>query len=400
MMEPLPIEIPRTAGAMITPEQRTAMGTGLMIATTALTSYVVLLALELSYHNLPNWLPPAVVVAFAFISGFTLLGRAAIADLWTTMEHKSRMVAVVALGAVFILAGSLGGRQPFIGFAALHLPLLLCLVSPRGYAWYYFVAGTTVGTALLHFQMEGAMVIGGVGLCLLLLTLAYENFFFTLEDNPAATRVSALLPLWLAIKRALLCAAFTAPVLWFTPLPQPFLRRESPNPPAATPRLDSDKFNLDLVKAALYTGALFLLLLGLLALLRYLRNKLRRKQSEVLPESIGVPVASARLAPTRAAEEYLDTPRTPREKIVNLYRQFGQGLRSPKARRHPAQTPAEYAEILENRGALTRDQVREITSLFIAARYDQVEPDWEQAQRFEDLTSKALSSSRAEEDFE
>lgn len=379
--------------AIITVEERNDFGTLLFLSASGLASFSCMTALGLGFPEFPNWVPPIVVLTVATAMAVVFFGRAAVADVWITSEPKTRMALVVTLGAIFSLSTFSSGNQPMTGLAFLHIAMLTCLTSPRGFAWYYILTGTSMGICLLHLPPQAAPFFALTFLFFLLLTCAYDNFFFTLEANPTASRASAWLPLWLAISRWSIGALVVVPVAYIAPMPDAFLQRRTHVPQSDPVRThDPEQFNLDLLKMAIYSGFLLLLLIALLAMLRYLRNKLRRKASELLPESIGIPVSSSVRTKRSRSEGTGKTADSPRERIVQLYTAFGHGFRASKSRRKPVQTPSEYSTVLQNRAALSRGQVDEITRAFIKARYTDAPTGWEDAQRFEELTRTALAS--------
>jgi hypothetical protein len=187
--------------------------------------------------------------------------------------------------------------------------------------------------------------------------------------------------------------AGVAGLLWrVLPLPRAFLREGAPGAEDEQrgPAPDPSHFNANLLKAFLYTMALILLLLALIALLRYLHAKFKRKHGEVLPESIGVPVSAPERLPR--AERRARGPRAddPLEQIVKEYQRFSSALKSELAHRAPSQTPEEYARRLRNLAALPSPLVRDITAEFSAARYTPDEVTWKQAEEFTGLVERAI----------
>jgi len=156
---------------------------------------------------------------------------------------------------------------------------------------------------------------------------------------------------------------------------------------------DPAAFNANLIKAFLYTMALVLLLLALIALLRYLHSKLKRKEAELLPESIGVPVGS----PVRTNRSDRPVSREPANdplaQIVRDYRRFSTAMKSDKARRSPSDTPKEFETKLRELAVMPRTAIQDITAGFTEARYAGEALDWDMAAAFSRQIDEALRKS-------
>ncbi|MGI8905618.1 MAG: DUF4129 domain-containing protein [Candidatus Sumerlaeaceae bacterium] len=370
------------------------LGTGVMLTATALTSFSFLLGFNVLFE-FPDYLNPALTVLLALCVGFAMASRVSMIDLWKTMEHNTRLALIVFLGLYFALTSMAPGHfSPFAGLVALHVPAALTLVSDRGFARLYILTGLTSAFAVLNFLPHVAACLLAVYGLLLFLTLSYENFFFRLLSQPVSTPVSGWLPLLLAASRYILFAA-PAWLLWrFVPTPPPFLFHPSDvdrEQQRQRPISDPASFNASLVKAFLYTMALILLLLGLIAMLRYLHSKFRRKGGELLPESIGVPVGSLQKL-SRAENQRTERGNDPLAQIVKEYERFSTALRSDLAQRAPSQTPEEFATRLRNLAAIPGPLLSDITAEFSTARYAPQEVTWETAERFTGLIEQAVHS--------
>lgn len=369
------------------------LGTGMFLGATALTSCSLLLAVNRLFDVKPV-VNPALTVLVALCIGFAMGARTSMVDLWRTMEHNTRLAVTVLLVAYFGLAGLAPGRwTPLAGMAALHLPAVLTLVSERGFARLYLLVCLTTCFSVIGWNPSASTYILAVVALLLFFTLTYETFFFRVIAQPVSTRINAWLPAGLALGRYLLFAA-PAFLLWrVAPSPRPFLLQPGNAPVEEKQRTyNPQEFNGNLLEAFLYTMGLVLLLLGLIAFLRYLHSKFRRKRGEVLPESIGVPVMS----PQRMAREGKRRrgPRAddPLEQIVKEYERFSTSLKSERAHRDPSQTPQEFATSLRNIAALPGTLVGDITQEFSSARYATELVTWKTAEHFSALIDRAIQS--------
>jgi hypothetical protein len=368
------------------------LGTGVFISVTALSSFSCLLGLNrlFALHAAVN---PAVTVALALCVSFALAARVSMVDLWRTMEHNTRLVIVIFTGALFMVGGYAAGRWNLLaGLVTLHLPAAFTLVSERGFARMYLLSSLTACFAVIGWNQQLCVLVLALYAFLLFQVLAYESFYDRVVVQPVSTRINPWLPGALALGRFLLFGG-VAGLLWrVLPLPRAFLREGAPGAEDEQrgPAPDPSHFNANLLKAFLYTMALILLLLALIALLRYLHAKFKRKHGEVLPESIGVPVSAPERLPR--AERRARGPRAddPLEQIVKEYQRFSSALKSELAHRAPSQTPEEYARRLRNLAALPSPLVRDITAEFSAARYTPDEVTWKQAEEFTGLVERAI----------
>jgi hypothetical protein len=322
-------------------------------------------------------------------------------DVWRTMEPNIRLATWVFVAVFFSLACLAPGKwTPLSGLVALHVPMAVTLVSERSFARLYLLTGFTTAFAIVQSAIYPSVAVVAAAALLLFITLAYESFFFKVAALPVSTKVNAFLPLGLALGRFVLFGGI-AGVLWYLlPSPRPFLvtqPRIISDEVRARPTMTPDQFNAHLFKAFLYTMGMVLLLLGLLALLRYLHSKLKRTKGELLPESIGIPMSS----PMRMAREKKrrrERGDDPLMQMVKDYERFSSAPKSELARRRPSQTPQEFATKLRNVAALPSAIVGQITDAFTGARYAEQPVTWETAEEFSNLVDQALKLEDEQED--
>jgi hypothetical protein len=326
-----------------------------------------------------------------------MAARVSMVDLWRTMEHNTKLVVALFMVALFWTAGMVPGRwTPLAGLVALHLPAAVTLVSERGFARMYLLSTLTCAFAVVGSDQQACTVLLAVFALVLFQTLAYESFYNRVIGQPVSTRINPWLPAALALGRFVMFGT-PAYLLWrLLPQPRPFLQDKTGIPDdrqSAHP--DPSQFNANLLKAFLYTMALVLLLLGLIAFLRYLRAKFRRKRGEMLPESIGIPVSAPQKVP-RPSKRRRAPADDPLEQIVKEYERFSTSLKSELAHRAPHQTPEEYAVRLRNLAAVSSPLLRDITAEFSAARYTPGEVTWEMAEEFTGLVERAIRTEETE----
>lgn len=350
---------------------RAAMGAGLLLSLTTLASFSCALAANALYV-----VPPAVSAAIPLgvfvLAGSALSARTGLSDVWRAFDTNTKVTVVVFVGAYFSVASwSFGRWNPLIGLLALHLPAVLTCISERAFARLYLLAGLTGA-----FALSGSDPYAGFGLLTLLfflvcITAAYDNFYFALEEVPGATGVTAWAPLLLAVGRSLMVLPAVAVLLWISPRPvvpvalTPPVAADNPAPP-----LTEEEFTGRIFEAIIYTAIMMVLILGLIALLRYLRNKFRRQQGEVLPESIGVPVGSRIRGTTIQDDEASEAGDSPLAQVVRAYRRVTSpppGSTSKGRGRH--QTPLEYLAAYRDSGRAAKEEFAELTCQFERARY-------------------------------
>ena len=368
------------------------LGTGMYLGATALVSFSFLLGLN-TLFNLHPAVNSAATVFLALCVGFALAARTSMVEVWCTMEPNGRLAIVIMLAIYFSLACLAPGRWTILaGLLALHIPAAITLVSERGYARLVLLTGLTSAFAVSTWNAIAGTYAIGVFALLLFITLSYESFFFRIVSQPVSTRINSWLPAGLASWRFLLFATPTWLLWQYLPSPKPFLIQPPGRPEEVVSHqsVNPEEFNSNLIKAFLYTMVMVLLLLALIAMLRYLHSKLKSKRGELLPESVGVPIGSPQRMAREEKRRRAARPDDPLEQIVKEYERFSTALRSDLAHRNPSHTPSEFANRLRNLAVVPAPLLAEITSEFSNARYAPDKVTWENAEHFTSLVEQAI----------
>lgn len=383
------------------PESR--YGLPLYVCTLLLGSLTTILGLFTVFPDLPGWVIWSVPAVLGVLLGFVFAARPALGDSIRSLSHGGTLAWWLMAVALFVCASVVTGRRSLLlGLLALQLPALFTLVTERGYARYYVLCGFTVAlvVSMTRPTMAVACVIMGVFLFVMTATMAYENFFFGMENAPPGSQIgiSAWLPLRAAIVRFTLAAAVTFPLAWLTPVrPVPVAGRGSSGrnwQPVASGNIDT---SFTLLETFLYTMILILMLLVLGAVLKWMRNRRRRRQSEMIVESLGVPVGEFR--PVREAEPPPPPdPRTPIGQVVFWYNRFADYAGRRGKARKPSETPAQFRRRLVEECALPAQPVDTITSRFELARYAPGEVTEQEAQEFQRLVQETIARLKASAD--
>jgi hypothetical protein len=367
--------------------------TGLYISGSLLTGFTTFVAVARVFPDWPEWTFGVMPALAAFVACLALIGRESLADLWRAMDNNARVAATVLIAAVTFLAGVYPSGSWDITAALGAAQFLACfgLISPRGFARYYLVAGLTVITAGMRMDTEPALVVFAILALLLALTFAYETFFFATQHVRLASYSSPFLPLAAVAFRWIIAGGLTWGILSMIPPLAPLFDDMSFTKVESRPRGNGESFDINLLKAFLYTMGLFVLMLGLIALMRYIRRKFMRKGEGLPVEGIGVPVsAPTKLARTSGRKKPSFTG-SPLERIIAAYNHFGQAPKLPEARRRDSQTPEEYALALADKGTYQRRLVDSVTQEFEKARYGGELPDEESAKQFTELVERTIS---------
>ena len=365
--------------------------TGLYISVALLAGFTTFVALATVFPEWPSWVFGVVPGLAALVACLALISRDSLADVWRAMDNNARVAATVLVAALAFVAGVYpkGSWDITAALGAAQFMACFGLISTRGFARYYLVAGLTVVMAGLRIGVEQALVLFGVLVLLLALTFAYETFFFATQRTRLASYSSPFLPLLAAAIRWLVAGGITWAILSMIPPLTPLLSDiafEAPKPQSS-----GESFDMNLLKAFLYTMGLFLVMLGLIAFMRYIRRKFMRKGDGLPVDGIGVPVAApTKLVPATRRPKPSFTG-SPLERIIAAYNHFGQAPKLPEVRRRHSQTPEEYATALADRGTYQRRLVESVTQEFEKVRYGQQTPDDASAKQFVELVERTIS---------
>lgn len=375
------------------PESKFALG--LYAATLALACMSSVVGLNAAFPGLPLWANAAVPCLLGACLGFVFAARPALADSIRTLSHGEAMAWWLLSGALFFCASFIFGRWlPLAGLVVLQIPAAFTLVGERGYARFYVLCGLTMALAMSSARIPSWVGLVALGLFLLLLgiVMAYETFYFGLENAPAGAQlgINPRLPLRAGLLRLGVTALLAAPLIRLTPVAPP--RPPAPDAgPRFTPRSSGNiDTSLTLVEAFVYTMLLIALLLVLGALMKWIRSKRRRKGVTELPESIGVPVVVTELG--RAQESPVEPDlRTPLGRMIHWYRRFTEGVARRGQARKPSQTPEEFRLTAVQTSAVPEAAASRITALFEQARYAPGKPGEDEARKFERVVEETLA---------
>lgn len=384
------------------PESRYSLA--LYTSTLLLATSTSILGLTVAVGPLPVWANWSVPVIIGMILGFVFAARPVLGDSIRSLSHGEATAWWLLSGALFAMASVIfGGWIPLAGLVALQIPALFTLVLERGYARYYVLCGLTFALAVASARMLPivSVVIIALFMLLMILTMAYENFFFGLENAPAGAQftTSAWLPLRAAMVRFTICALATAPLILLTPVPEPSQFDNSSGDtfePRITGNIDS---SFTLLETFIYTMVLVLLLIGLGALLRWMRNRRRRRSDEMLPESIGMPVGEFREI-EKPTPPPLPDPRTPIGKVVFWYGRFSEKSEKRGRGRKPSETPEEFRRALLEDQVVPSEAVDTITSRFETARYASGEVTEQEAHEFQLIVQETVSRMSGDKEAE
>lgn len=343
------------------------------------------------------------VLVAALLVTFASRARAYIADYFVTLETNEKLLIVMASLAFFFVPTLLFRRFSVLtGLVALHIPVLIALVSAAGFARLYLLGGLSVAIATSVLPaIAGYWVASGFGAALII-TMAYDHFCWDTAGmhlrGPVSTAPPGL-PLLLGLRAMAIPALAAVALTAITPL-GPRLVAPQVAPPAQEvavppPVLSEGDFSALLMKLMLESVAVALLIVIFGTILLWYRKK-RRRRPDLPPETIGVPVGTAktdRRSRENAADYAADTPRA---RVIRAYLRTLNALgEATRFERLAGESAADVFLRAAKQGISPRDEFREITNAFVLARYSNRSVGVEDAAFSEGASKRMISAASA-----
>jgi hypothetical protein len=373
-----------------------AYATGMYMSVVALGAITCAATLHVILPQTPAWL---LLVASASALSFPVFAarslRVSIDDLVRNFSASERILAVLVVVFVFAAPSVFMRRwSPLSGLLAVQVPIAFLLVSEAGFSAYYLLCGLTVALTASKipepFSYVWLLPFGAA----LVVTMAYENFFFSIEGLRVATDAKVSLPLRAGLPSFALTLLATLPVALAVPALMPLRYRPAGTQPGSAVGAPQFEFEMSTIKLFLISVPLVFATLGLAALARWVYRRLRARKNTLLPETSGAPTGTAHSLQRKRRQRPPLNPRDPRSVFVQCYWKLNEALAKDGAARAPHQTPDEFARDLTARHVLNGTDVDAVTDGFVRARYSAERVTHADAESFRRLVGRIIDRQR------